>query len=183
MKTNPYVAVHCWKALSLRIVRCALTIIFIKGPIYKLHIKFSVFTSHLHLKVLSFSQVKSSACIILWKNCIFANNFCKWRQMHVKMLISVCENMYFQRPQHQWTHTLKEQCSHLNLLRISPYKTLSGAHSQIGAGTNSSNILLWKNDVQQNLHQLSMRTCIIQSMLHGKLNTLEKSCTFKDKCS
>ena len=57
-KTNPYVAVHCWKALSLRIVRCPLKVTFIKGPVSKFHIKFIVFMSHLSLKVLDFTQVK-----------------------------------------------------------------------------------------------------------------------------
>ena len=60
MKTNPYVAVRCWKALSLRIVRCPLKIIFIKGPVYKSHIKFSGYTAHLPLKVLDFFKVLSS---------------------------------------------------------------------------------------------------------------------------
>ena len=130
MKTNPYVAVHCWKALSLSSVHSPLKIILVKGPVRKLHLKFSAFTAHLHLKVLSFSRVKSSACSILWKNCIFANTFCIWRQIHVKTLISICPTMFFQRLQHRWTHTLKEQCSHLNFSWILPCKTLSkyGAH-------------------------------------------------------
>ena len=34
----PHVAVHCWKGFSLRIVRCPLKIIFMKGPVYKLHV-------------------------------------------------------------------------------------------------------------------------------------------------
>ena len=89
MKTNPYVAVHCWKALSLRIVRCPLKIIFIKGPVYKSYIKFSVFTAHLPLQVLDFFKVLSVACSVLRKYCIFANKFCKWRQIHAKTLISV----------------------------------------------------------------------------------------------
>jgi len=56
MKTIPYVAVRCWKALFLRIVCCPLKIIFFKEPVYKLHIKFSAFTAHLPLKVLSLSK-------------------------------------------------------------------------------------------------------------------------------
>ena len=39
MKTNPYVDIHCWKALSLRIVLRPLKIIFIRGPVRKLQIK------------------------------------------------------------------------------------------------------------------------------------------------
>ena len=68
MKSNPNVAVpvHCWKALSLRIVRCPLKIIFInKGPVYKSYIKFSAFTAHLPMKVLDFFKVLSSACSVL----------------------------------------------------------------------------------------------------------------------
>ena len=143
MKTNPYGAVHGWKALSLRIVHWPIKIIFIKGPVYKSYIKFSVFTQHLPLKVLDFFKVlSSSACSILWKYCIFANNYWKWRQIHAKTLISACPTMFVQRRQHQWTHTLKEPCSYLNFVQISPCKTLSkyGAHSQIRSGTNLSNI-------------------------------------------
>ena len=33
MKTNPYAAVHYWKALSLSIVHCPLKVIFIKEPV------------------------------------------------------------------------------------------------------------------------------------------------------
>ena len=51
MKTNPYVARHCWKALSLRIVLRALKIIFIKVPLRKLHIKISALTGHFPSKV------------------------------------------------------------------------------------------------------------------------------------
>ena len=35
-KTNPYVAIHRWKALSLSIDQGPLKIIFIKGPVSKL---------------------------------------------------------------------------------------------------------------------------------------------------
>ena len=56
MKTNPYVAVHCWKALSLRIVRVTLKIIYIKEPVHKSHIQFSGFTAHLPMKVQDFCQ-------------------------------------------------------------------------------------------------------------------------------
>ena len=59
MKTNPYVAIHCWKALSLRIVRRPEKIICIKGPVFKSYIKFSAFTAHLPLKVLDFFKVLS----------------------------------------------------------------------------------------------------------------------------
>jgi len=65
MKINPYAAVHCWKALSLRIVRFPLKIIFIKGPVYKLQIMFSAFTAHLPLKVLDSFKVLNLACNIL----------------------------------------------------------------------------------------------------------------------
>ena len=37
MKTEPYVSIHCLKALSLRIVHQPSKIIFIKGPGSKLH--------------------------------------------------------------------------------------------------------------------------------------------------
>jgi len=57
MKTNPYVAIHCWKALSLSIVRCPLKTIFIKGPVSKLYIKISAITAHLSSKVQDFSKV------------------------------------------------------------------------------------------------------------------------------
>ena len=65
MKTNPYVAVHCWKALSLRIVCCPSKTIFIKGPVYKSHIKFSAFTAHLPLKVLDFFKVLNFCKLLL----------------------------------------------------------------------------------------------------------------------
>ena len=65
MKTKPFVAVHCQKALSLRIVCCSLKIIFVKGPVYKLYIKFKAFTAHLPLKVLDFFKVLSSTCSVL----------------------------------------------------------------------------------------------------------------------
>ncbi len=48
---KPYVAVHCWKAISLRIVRCPSKTIFIKGPVYKLHIKYSAFTTQIIINV------------------------------------------------------------------------------------------------------------------------------------
>ena len=65
MKTNPYVAIHCWKALSLRIVLRPLKIIFIKGPVRKLHIKISAFTAHFPLKVQDSFKVLSLACSVL----------------------------------------------------------------------------------------------------------------------
>jgi len=65
MKTNPYVAVHCCKALSLRIVCCPLKIIFIKGPVSKLHLNFTSLTALLSLKVLNFSQVQHAAYLHL----------------------------------------------------------------------------------------------------------------------
>jgi len=60
MKTNPHVAIHSWKAISLRIVWRPSKIKFVKGPVSKLHLKCTVFTAHLLLKVLSFSQMESS---------------------------------------------------------------------------------------------------------------------------
>ena len=51
MKTNPYVALHSWKALSLSIVHPPFQIIFLKGLVYKLHIKFTALTAHLSLEV------------------------------------------------------------------------------------------------------------------------------------
>jgi len=135
--------------ISLRIVRCSSIINFIKGPVYKLFIKFLAFTAHLHLKVQDFSKVLSLACSGHGNNCIFANKICKWRQMHVKTLISVCPTVYFQRPQHNWTHTWKEQCLHLNPPPIMPCKIHSkyGAHRKKCPSTNFLLILLWKNNV------------------------------------
>ena len=72
MKTNPYAAVHCSKALTLSIVRRSLKIIFIKGPGSKLHLKFTAFTAHYPLKVLDFSQVLSFACSVLGNYCVLA---------------------------------------------------------------------------------------------------------------
>ena len=72
-----------------------------------------------------FFKVLSLACSVLWNYCIFENNFCKWRQIHAKTLILVCPTMFFQRPQHQWAHTFKEQCSHVNFLQILLCKALS----------------------------------------------------------
>jgi len=65
MKTNPYVVVHCLKALTLSIVRQPFKFIFIKGPVSKLHKNIATFTEHLPLKVLDFSKVLSLACSIL----------------------------------------------------------------------------------------------------------------------
>ena len=114
MKTKPYVARHCWKALSLRIVLRPLKIIFIKGPVRKLHLQISAFNTHFPLKVPGSFKVLSLACNILWKYCIFSHNFCKLRQIHLKMLISICSTIYLQRAQNQWTNTLKEPCSYIN---------------------------------------------------------------------
>jgi len=36
-KLSPFVAIHCWKALDFSIVRRPSKIIFIKGPVSKLH--------------------------------------------------------------------------------------------------------------------------------------------------
>jgi len=103
------------------------------------------------------------------------------------VLISVCPTKFFQRAQHQWTNTLKLQCSHLNFAQILPCKTLSkyhyGAHSQIQPQTDLSHILLRTNDTQQNWCKLLMQTSIFQSMLHAEPYALEKSCTFKEKCA
>jgi len=61
MKTNPYVAIHCPKALSLSIVCQPIKIKFIKGRLSILHLKFSAFTTYLVLKVpAASSQVESS---------------------------------------------------------------------------------------------------------------------------
>ena len=54
-KTNP----------SLSIGTCPLKIIFIKGPVSKLHIKISALTTHLSLKVQDFSKVQGLACSVL----------------------------------------------------------------------------------------------------------------------
>ena len=91
---------------------------------------------------------------------------------------------FFHSAQHQWTNTWKAQCSHLNLTQILPSKNLSktGAHSQIHPGANLLNILLWKYDARQNLCKFLMQTGKFQSMLHAKLNTLEKFSTFKGQC-
>ena len=107
---------------------------------------------------------------ILWKYCIFASKFCKYRQLHAKTLISVCPTMFFQRARHQWTNTLKLQSSQLNFVQILPFKTHTkyGAHRQIWPGTNFLHILLWKNDARQNQCKLLMRTSIFQSTLHAK---------------
>ena len=58
MKTKPYVAIHGWKALSLRIVLPPLKNFIIKGPVRKLHIKISVFTAHFPLKVQDYFKCK-----------------------------------------------------------------------------------------------------------------------------
>ena len=59
--------IHCWKALSLKIVRRPLKNWFIKWPVRKLHIKTSAFTAHFPLKVQGSFKVLSSACSILGK--------------------------------------------------------------------------------------------------------------------
>ena len=160
-------------------VRRPSKMIFIQGPVSKLHIKFTAFYEHLSLKVQDFSKVLSLACSRLGNNCIFVNKICKWRQIHVKTLIFICPTMYFQRLQHQWNNTLKEQCSHLNLRRF--------WHAKI---------------FQRQIFPAPIfRTFYFENMLHGKIyasfrweptpflsplharhHTLEKSCTFKVKC-
>ena len=159
-----------------------LKIIFIKGPVYKLHINSSTFTAHLPLKVLDFFKGLSSACSVLWKYFIFANNFFKWRQIHGKTMISVCPAIFFQRPQHQWTKTLKEQCSYLNFLQISPCKTLSKyeAHSQIRPGTNFLHILLLKKEARQNrpsywCEPASFKVCCMLNLILWKNPALSKT--------
>ena len=57
-KTKEYLAIHHSIGLSLRIVCPPFKIKFSKGPVYKLHMKFTAFTEHLPLKVLDFSQVE-----------------------------------------------------------------------------------------------------------------------------
>ena len=139
-------ALHHWKALYLRIVLRQLKIIFIKGLVSKLHIKLSAFYGHFPLKVQGSFKVLSLACSVRLKYCIFANIFCKHRQLHPKMQISVCPIKFFQRMQHHWTNTLKEQRSHLNSTQIWACKNLSKAvaHVQIRTGTNFLHILLWE---------------------------------------
>ena len=58
-----------------------------------------------------------------------------------------------------------------------------GAHSQIWSGANLLNILLGKTDAWQNIRKLTMKTYNFQSALQSKLNTCEKSSTFKGKCA
>ena len=65
MKTKPYVAIHCWKALSLRIVQGPSKIVFIKGSVRKLLIQISAFTAHFPLKVQGSFKVLSSAFSVL----------------------------------------------------------------------------------------------------------------------
>ena len=147
----------------------------------KLHFNISAFTKHLPLKVLDFSKELNLSCSVHGKaNTHKKSYFC----------MTSTQTLLFQKAQHQWTNTLKEQCSHLNVARIFSCKNLSktGAHSRIRSGMNLLNILLWKYNTCQNWRTLSIRTGILQSMLHAKLNTLKeswgnKSCTFKGKCS
>jgi len=67
MKTKAYTAIHHSIGLALSIVRQPSKIIFIKGPVSKLHIKFSAFTAHLPLKVQGSFKELSSACRVLGK--------------------------------------------------------------------------------------------------------------------
>ena len=96
--TSTYVAIHCSKALSLRIVCQPLKIIFIKGPVFELHIKFTAFTTHLPLKVQDSFKVLSLACNVLWKLQVLIKT---WRRF--------CRTSFFQRkmfdklvPGHIW---------------------------------------------------------------------------------
>ena len=58
MKVNPYVAIHFLKSVSLRIFCRLSKIVLIKGPVSKLHIKISAFTTQLSLmKVQDFFKV------------------------------------------------------------------------------------------------------------------------------
>ena len=99
------------------------------------------------------------------------------------MEANTCENAYFRMPNYVLSKAATPMNSHFErTLFTSKFcmdKTPSkyGAHFQIHPGTNLS------NNVWQNLRQLLMRTLNFQSMLHGKLNTLEeKSCTFVKRC-
>ena len=65
MKTKPYVAKHFLKALSLRNLWQPSKIVFIKGPVSKLHIKISALTAHLSLKVQVSFKVLGLACSVL----------------------------------------------------------------------------------------------------------------------
>ena len=53
--------------LSVSIVRRPLKIICIKGPIYKLHLKFTALSANLPWKVHDFPQVSSLGCSLLGK--------------------------------------------------------------------------------------------------------------------
>ena len=61
-KTKAYVAIHHSKALSLSIVRPPSKNIFIKGPVYKLLMKFSALYENLPWKVWGLSKELTSAC-------------------------------------------------------------------------------------------------------------------------
>ena len=63
------------------------------------------------------------------------------------------------------------------------FKLRSTQPDTVQPGTNLLHIWLWKNDARQNQRKLLMQTSIFQSTLHAKPYTLEKSCTFKDKCA
>ena len=60
-------------------------------------------------------------------------------------------------------------------------KSFKGRSTQ--PGTNALNILLWKNDAQQNRCTISMWTGIFPSTRHTELNSLKEPCTFKGKCA
>ena len=67
MKTNPYVAIHQSKALFIRIPSPRFFFIFIKGLLYKIHIKFTAFSDHFICKGLYFYQIFGFSCIAFGK--------------------------------------------------------------------------------------------------------------------
>ena len=67
MKINHYVAIHCWKALSLRIGQHSKFFKNINLLLCILLIKFTAFTRYFTFKLLASAQFLASSCKTLWK--------------------------------------------------------------------------------------------------------------------
>ena len=65
MKTKAYVAIHRWKALFIRSPLQRFFLIYIKGLLYKIHIKFTAFSDHFNCKSHKSTQLLGFLCIAI----------------------------------------------------------------------------------------------------------------------
>ena len=67
MTGKAYVAIHCWKALSLSNVRRPFLPLFIKGICRNLRLKITAFSKHFPLNMLVFFKKLGSPRPLKWK--------------------------------------------------------------------------------------------------------------------